>query len=342
MQAANPPRITLIVLAMGATWLIWGSTYAAIGVAVTGLPPYLMAGGRFLFAGALLFAAARLAGAPAPSLRQWSGPAVGGLLMLGASHGLVCWAEQAVPSSVAAMVMATVPVWMTLLHWLAFGGGRPGAATVAGLGAGLLGVALICAPGAAGGAPRETVILAVAPALWSTGALLMRRLAQPGSAALAAALQSLTGGAALLGVALLRGEHRGFDPAAVPPAAWLALAYLVLFGSIVALVAYAWLLANAPPERLSTHSFVNPLVALLIGTLLLDERLAPVAVAGAAAVVLGVALMILQRPRPAPAAPEPSPDERAPAPAQEVDAAAPRPRQEPPPTATPRPSPRAA
>ncbi len=280
-----------VVAAFAAVYLIWGSTYAAIRLVVAHLPPLTAGGARFTLAGAALLAYLLLRGEALPSPRRLAGPAASGLLMLTGSHGLVAWAQQWVPSGLAAVIMATGPLWMVLLHWLAFGGRRPSGVVAISLCVGLGGVWIISAP--SGGQPSvPALLLAVAPLLWSSGALLSTRLPRPVSTMMSTALQMLLGGAGLLLVGAARGElvALGHLPSTASP--WLALAYLALFGSIVALVAYQWLLRTVGPAATSTHAFVNPLVALVIGGAALGESLPPSLALGGMMVLLAVALNV--------------------------------------------------
>ena len=262
-----------VVAALAAIYLIWGTTYAAIRVVVTCLPPLLAGGLRFLVAGAALTGALLARGAPIPSRRQLLGPAVTGLLMMLGSHGIVGWSEQWVPSGQAAVVMSTMPMWMALYQWVWPGGRRPPLMVIAGIALGFCGVWVLCRPSGAV-QPGPLLALACAPPLWALGSVLSPRLPQPGSAMLATGLQMLMGGVMLLVAGGLRGEvallsHASL--AAAGPTPWLALGYLTLFGSGVALCAYTWLLREVGPGPVSSYAFVNPLVAVVFGRIALNE-----------------------------------------------------------------------
>jgi drug/metabolite transporter (DMT)-like permease len=212
--------------------------------------------------------------------------------MLTASHGLVCWAEQTMPSSLAAVLMATMPIWVVLLSWLLFRGSRPQPMTLAGLLAGVLGV-LLLVPALSGTYPASGVLaLMVAPALWALGALLATRFGTSSSTLRSTSLQMLVGGGALAITGLLRGESPPLSPAEVSPRVWLAFGYLVVFGAIVAFGTYRWLLEHVGPAAASTHAFVNPMVALVLGAALLDETLSARSAVGGSLIVLAVALIV--------------------------------------------------
>lgn len=278
-----------VLAAFAAIYLIWGSTFAAIRLVVEHLPPLSMGGARFTVAGGLLLLFLVLRGERLPRAGLLIGPAVTGALMLTGSHGLVGWAQQWVPSGLAAVMLATGPLWIVLLGWLAFSERRPSLAVAASLVLGLGGVWIIAAPG--GGLPTvPALLLAVAPVLWSTGALLSTRLPRPDSTLMSTALQMLTGGAGLLALGVARGELAILDRLPTVATPWVALAYLTVLGSLVALVSYQWLLREVGPAATSTHAFVNPVVALLIGGLALGEPLPPAAALGGGMVLLAVLL----------------------------------------------------
>jgi drug/metabolite transporter (DMT)-like permease len=273
--------------------VIWGSTYLAIRFAIETLPPFLMAGTRFLSAGALLFTWGRWRGEPAPG-RAHLLPSLGlGALFLLLGNGGVVWAEQRVPSGLAALLVAVTPVWTVLFEWL-HGSGSPGVRTLAGLAAGLAGVAMLVAPTDLAG---SRVDLAGAGACllssfsWSLGSVRSRRMHLPTSPAIASSLQMLAGGGLLLLVGLASGEAARAELGAASLRSLLAVIYLILFGSLVAFTAFTWLLRVSTPSRVATCAYVNPVVAVLLGWLLAGERLEAVHLAAAAMIVLGVVLI---------------------------------------------------
>ena len=268
-----------LILAFAIIYVVWGSTYLAIRIGLETMPPFLLAGIRFLTAGALLFAWVRLRGAPAPSAAQWKAVTILAILMLVCANGAVTWSEQRAPSGLVALIVTSVPLWMVLLDWLRPGGVRPTRSTLLGLVVGSCGVVLLVDPGAtlrdAGVPPLETAVLMLGTACWAAGSLYSRQHKVGGSTFLLTSLQMLVAGAILLALAGARGEFAGFAPTSVSLRSWAALAYLVLFGSIAALSAYLWLTRATTPARLGTYAYVNPVVALLLGAALVGERLTP-------------------------------------------------------------------
>jgi drug/metabolite transporter (DMT)-like permease len=283
--------------ALLAVYLIWGSTYLAIRYAVETLPPFLMAGTRFLLPGMLLYAWRRLAGDPPPSATQWRAAAVVGLLLLLGGNGLVSWAEQHVASGIAALLIGSVPVWMVLIEALRPGGTRPSTLAVVGLLAGFGGIALLVGPTQVGGSlatginPAGALALLGAALLWSLGSVYSRGANLPASSLQSTGMQMLTGSAGLFLVGALAGEPGNLDLTAVSARSWLALVYLTLGGSLGGFVAYAWLLRNAPVALVSTYAYVNPLVAILLGNWLAAEPLT-FRILAAALVILGSVALI--------------------------------------------------
>lgn len=299
---ASPSRAALVA-AFAAVYLIWGSTYLAIRFAIETLPPFLMAGTRFVIAGALLYAWMRMRGQPRPSAQHWRATAVvGGLLLLG-GNGLVVWAEQWVASGVAALLVATVPFWMVLLDWLRPGGVRPSAGIFLGLLIGFGGIALLIGPGdwAGGGVyGLGAAALVLASLSWAVGSIYSRGAALPQSAPLATGMEMLAGGGLLLLVGTLLGEVGRVDPAGISLRSAAALLYLIVFGSLIGFSAYIWLLGVSTPARVSTYAYVNPVVAVFLGWLLANEPLTP-RIGLAVAIIVGAVMVITTRRTPAPA-----------------------------------------
>jgi drug/metabolite transporter (DMT)-like permease len=283
-----------VTVALVAIYLIWGTTYAAIRVVVASLPPLLAGGSRFVLAGALLLAALTIRGMKLPPPRRLLGPAATALLMITGSHALVAMAEVHVPSGQAAVVMSTMPMWMALFQWLMPGGRRPPAMVITGIMLGFCGVWLLSRPsGQVLAAPLLS--LACAPPLWALGSILTTRLPRPRSLMQATALQMLMGGSVLLLLGTLRGEFTQLlrlDLAAAGLTPWLGLAYLAIFGSLVALCAYTWLLRELGPGPVSSYAFVNPLVAVAFGYLALGEQPSPDLLLGGGLVVGAVAMVL--------------------------------------------------
>lgn len=299
---SNPPRWQVIA-AFAAVYLIWGSTYLGIRFAIETIPPYLMAGTRFLIAGALLYGWMRLRGVPHPNRLHWrSALIIGGLLLLG-GNGSVTWAEQRVPSGLASLLIATVPLWISLLDWLRPGGTRPAGRVMIGLVMGFIGMVVLVGPtDLAGGShidPIGALALIGAALSWSVGSLYSRsrHAQQPDSPLMGTAIEMLAGGGLLMVVALVRGEWGQFDPSAVSLRSGLALGYLILFGAIVGFSCYIWLLKVTTPARASTYAYVNPIVAVFLGWALASEPLSLRTLIAAPMIILAVVLITSYQPQ---------------------------------------------
>jgi drug/metabolite transporter (DMT)-like permease len=288
-----------LLLAFAAIYVLWGSTYLAIRLAIDTLPPFLMAGSRFLVAGAILFAFGRRSGRPMPSARHWWNAAVASVPLFVLGNGGVTWAEQAVPSGAAALVVATLPAWLLLLDWGYGGRPRPRAVELVGIGLGVAGVAVLTAPG--GVDPVGAGVLMLAAVAWAAGSLFSRYADLPASPILSAGMQMLVGGALLVVLGIAVGEGGRLDLAAASWQSFLAWAYLTAV-AVVALPAYTWLLTAASPALVGTYAFVNPIVAVVLGWTIAGEELAGRTDAAAALVVLGVILLVWSRRRVGPAA----------------------------------------
>lgn len=292
----------LIPLAFAAIYLIWGSTYLAIRFAIETLPPFLMAGARFLVAGALLYLWARLRGEERPTAANWRATAIlGGLLLLG-GNGLVSWAELRVASGPAALLVSTIPLFVVLLEWLGprpIRVGPPSRLVGVGVLAGFAGIVLLIGPGDLLGERIDLVgagALVFAALSWSVGSTISRRLPQPASPILGTAMQMLAGGALLLGVGAGLGEISRLDPATVSAESLFALGYLIVFGSLAAFTAYVYLLQSVAITKVATYAYVNPVVALILGWALAGEELSPRMLL-ASAVILGAVMLITTRRR---------------------------------------------
>ena len=309
MTPAGESRARLLA-AYAAVYLIWGSTYLGIRIGLRTLPPFGMAAVRFLLAGALLYAWARARGAPRPTRRQWGAASVVGALLLLAGNGGVTWAEQRVPSGVAALLIASEPLLIVLLGWAQRGGTRPTRTTALGLTLGLLGVAVLIGPsalhphavglGATGDPlrvdPLGAAVIVGGALAWAVGSLWSGRAQLPASAPLATGMQMIVGGTLLAGASIAAGEPATFHPAAVSLASLAALAYLAVFGSIVAFSAYVWLLTVEPPARVATYAFVNPVVAVGLGWAVAGEALSARVLVAAGVIVGAVVLLTVRSP----------------------------------------------
>lgn len=296
-----------LVAAFAAIYVIWGSTYLAILIAIQTLPPLLMAGARFLVAGLLLFAWAwRSAGSP-PTKRQWRNSAIIGLLLLVGGNGGVVLAERIVPSGLAALLVAILPIWMVLLEWARPGGMKPSGGVITGLVLGVIGLVVLIGPAAVGTANNGiriagVVLLMFAELSWAGGSLLAQHIDLPRSSSLATAMEMLTAGVVFLLISTLTKEPMDFDVAQVSGRSFAALIYLITFGSLVAFSAYVWLLKVSTPAKVSTHAYVNPVVALFLGWAFAGERLSLRTAVASAIIIAAVALITTARTSYAPAA----------------------------------------
>jgi drug/metabolite transporter (DMT)-like permease len=269
MENAARPASWKLLLAFAIIYFVWGSTYLAIRVGVREVPPFLLAGLRFVAAGALLYGWMRLKGTPSPSRREWAGIGLQGTLIFLIDYGCVFWAEQRVPSGIAAVVLATIAIFIALLEITILRTLQLTVRLGLALLAGLCGVAVLMNRSLSlGEAPIDragTLALLVGALSWSVATILTRRLTLPASKPMSAASQMLAGGIQLLVLAALAGEFAGFRFQAVSRTAWCALLYLIVAGSIVAFTAYIWLLHYESPTKVGTYAYVNPVVAVVIG-----------------------------------------------------------------------------
>jgi drug/metabolite transporter (DMT)-like permease len=293
-----PSRVKLAA-AFAAVYVLWGSTFLAIRFAVATLPPFLMAGTRHLIAGVVLYPLASLRSRERPTRANWTAAALMGALLLFGGNGGVSWAEQIVPSGVAALLVATVSLWMVIIEWLRPGGTRPGGRVIVGLVLGFAGLTFLMGPSklAGGGRvdPLGATVLVLAALSWATGSVFSRRLPLPRMPLLGTAMQSLAGGVLLILVGLLTGQGGALDWKAVSLRSVLALGYLIVFGSLLGFSAYTWLLAHAPPTRVATYAYVNPVVAMFLGWALAGEQPTLRTLLAAAVIVGGVVLVITAR-----------------------------------------------
>jgi drug/metabolite transporter (DMT)-like permease len=289
-------------------WVVWGSTYLAIRVGVETMPPLLMAAARNLVAGLIMFPAAIGARRRAisaghqvsrwPRRAEWIGCAVVGVLLL-VANGAVGIGEKTVPSGLAALLVATVPLWL-LGFDAVLNHARLGLAPVAGLALGLVGVGFLSGLGGGSGQVSAVgvVIILAAAVMWALGTIMTRRVTIPSSPALASGMELLCGGIALLILAAAGGEFGSLHLAEVSLRSWLALAYLIVIGSIVAFSAYGIAVRSLPTATVATYAYVNPVIAVLLGTLILNERLTP-AMFGGGALIVGAVVLVVRRSPPA-------------------------------------------
>jgi drug/metabolite transporter (DMT)-like permease len=283
-----------VALALGTVYVLWGSTYLAMRLAIATIPPFTMAAARHLTAGVLLYAFARLRGAPRPQPAHWRSAAVIGALLLLLGNGGVVWAEQRVSSGMAALLICSEPMWIVLFAWMRRDGRRPSSRVVAGLLLGFAGLVLLVRPGHGGGMAVDglgAAAVLVASISWAAGSLYVQRATLPSSPLLATSMQMLCGGLLLFAAGALSGEPARFALSQVSAGSALAVLYLVVFGSLIGYTAYTWLLRSASPVLVSTYAYVNPVVAVLLGCLLVHEPLTSGMVLGAAVILGGVALI---------------------------------------------------
>ncbi|MEY2506253.1 MAG: hypothetical protein QOH01_582 [Verrucomicrobiota bacterium] len=287
--------------AFGAVYLIWGSTFLGIRVAIETIPPMIMAGVRWSMAGGLFYLFLRWRGAPRPSGRDWrtAAPIGGGIIFAG--NGSVTFAEQYIPSGSAAVIVALVPAVMVLMGWWSGTLRRPRLPVWGGIAVATFGVAVIVQPTALAFTPQLTlslVLLTIGESLWAAASLYATRVRHETSGLMMAAMQMICGGVFGLIAASLHGEFAHFDPGAVTMRSLGATTYLAGIGSIVGFSAYLWLLRNVEATRVSTYAYVNPVVAVFLGAWLGGEKLAPELLAGSALVVFGIALIVTFRSKP--------------------------------------------
>lgn len=305
-RPATPPSrsapLWLVLAAFAAVYLIWGSTYLGIKLAVDSIPPFLMAGSRFVVSGLLLYAVMRRRGAPRPTRAEWKSASIIGALLLLAGNGGVTWAEQTTPTGLTALLIAATPLWILLADWLRPGGRAPGGLTFLGLAIGFVGVFLIVLSRSPEGTKLvpslSAVALVLASMCWAVGSIYARHALKPASALTGIAMQMIVGGALQLLVGLLMGEAARFYPSALTSTSIWAWVYLTFIGSLVGFPAYVWLLEVSTPARVSTYAYVNPIVAVLLGHVVLNEPV-PRLVALAGVLVLAAVVLISHEPKPA-------------------------------------------
>jgi len=287
-------------LALAAVYVAWGSTYLAIRFAVESIPPFLMAGTRFLVSALILFVWRGASDDPSPTPKQWRGALIVGLLLLLGGNGLVSWAEQSVPSGIAALIVASVPFWIVLIDGVRPGGPRPDARVMWGVLLGFAGIALLVASGPRLGSPEHISSLGVAALLlasilWSGGSVYSHTADLPESSLLGTSIQMFGGAAGLFLAATFAGEWQALRLATISSRSALALLYLIAVGSLIGFVCYAWLLRNAPLSLVSTYAYVNPVVAILIGAWLANEVLNARILIAAGVIVGSVVLITTSR-----------------------------------------------
>ena len=297
---AKAPTWKMLV-AFAIIYFVWGSTFLAIRVGVREVPPFLLAGMRFLIAGVVLFLWMRFKGTPTPSLREWSSASLLAILIFVFDYGLLFWAEKRVPSGIAAVMMAMIPAFMALSEIIILRTQRLTMRLAFALLVGMAGVAVLVSRSLSfGEAPIETsgaIALVVASVSWSVASALTRKLPLPAAKTMSSGVQMLAGGVFLTLAAAVLGEFRGFHIQSVSRAAWLSLAYLIVAGSIMGFTAYVWLIHHESPTKVGTYAYVNPVVAVVIGYFLGGEAIGPRTILGTVFILFSV-IVITTMPKP--------------------------------------------
>jgi len=298
LPAVAPSR-SVRLLCFGAIYFLCGASFLAIRVIVATVPPILAAGFRFLSAGVILFVWSQLRGGTFPKLREWRSALVLGVVMFACNYGPLFWAEQRVPSGVAAIISALIPVWVAIFEWTRSGSGMP-KKLIIGIACGLAGVVVLSlAPGSLHGQRIDlagVVALLVGTLAWSIGTVWSRHLPLPKSKPTSAGIQMMLGGITLTIVSFLSGDARRFSPAEVNLPVAFSMAYLVIAASIVAFTAYVWLLGREPATRVASYAYVNPVIAVLLGWSIGGEKLSIQIVSGMVFVVMGVIAVLRSAP----------------------------------------------
>jgi drug/metabolite transporter (DMT)-like permease len=295
MEVTSHPRAWKVLLAFAIIYFVWGSTFLAIRVGVREVPPFLLAGMRFLVAGAVLYAGMRLKGTPSPAAREWGAAAFLAVLIFVFDYGLLFWAERRVPSGIAAVMMATIPVFMALSEIFIMKTQRLTGRLATALLVGVAGVVVLVSHSVSfGDTPIDTLgasALILASVSWSVASALTRKLPLPSEKAMSSGAQMLAGGILLTITAAFLGEFHGFHAQAVSLKAWLALAYLIVAGSIIGFTAYVWLLHHESPTKVGTYAYVNPVVAVIVGYVFGGEPLGARTVLGTLLVLVSVVVI---------------------------------------------------
>jgi drug/metabolite transporter (DMT)-like permease len=299
MTGTKDSKLFAISLALLSVYLFWGGTYLGMKIAIESIPPFIMAGVRFFLAGAVLFLIGRWKGAALPSLSEWRGAGIVGALLLLGGNGIVAWAQLRLPSAIASLLVATVPLWILLFNWIGGSRQKPTTGVIGGMLCGMAGIAvMVIHPGAAGDQGVDLIgilALLVASISWSVGSLYSRSAKLPESPLMSTALQMIIGGILLGITSWFLDDWSQLHEAEITLRSWIALGYLIVFGSIIAYTAYIWLLKHAEPSLVSTYAFVNPIVAVFLGWLLADEHLTVQSWIAAAMIIAAVAIITIFR-----------------------------------------------
>jgi drug/metabolite transporter (DMT)-like permease len=299
MEASVRPAAWKTLLAFAVIYFVWGSTFLAIRVGVREVPPLVLASMRFFVAGAVLFLWLKIKGTPSPSPREWLAASILAICIFVLDYGLLFWAEQRVPSGIAAVMLATIPVFMAISEIVFLRTQRLTPRLALALLVGIGGVAVLVSHSVGfGEAPIDragAIALVIAAISWSVASALTRKLPLPASKVMSSGSQMLAGGILLAVTAAVFGEFRGFHISAVSRGAWFALAYLIVAGSIVGFTAYVWLIHHESPTKVGTYAYVNPVVAVIVGYFLGGETVGPRTVLGTLLVLVSVVVITTTR-----------------------------------------------
>jgi drug/metabolite transporter (DMT)-like permease len=293
---------TKIWVALLALYIVWGSTYLGIKVAIETIPPFFHGAVRFLISGLILVIWQRAAGAEMPTRKQWISAAIIGNLLLLGGNGMVSWAEQTIPSGIAALIIGAMPMFMVMAEAIRPGGIKPTWQAIVGLITGFAGIFILVGPSELSGSgltlnPFGVIALLVACVLWASGSVYSKSADVPKASLMSTGAQMLTGSVGLIIISLITGELHGWNPAAVSARSIYGLIYLITIGSIIGFGSFTWLLQNAPISLVSTYAYVNPIVAVLLGFWLLKEPLEP-RIWLATAIIIGSVIFINTRSKP--------------------------------------------
>lgn len=289
-------------IALITLYIVWGSTYLGIKVAIETIPPFFHASLRFLVSGLILLAWQKAAGQAMPTRKQWVSTAIIGTLLLLGGNGLVAWAEQFIPSGIAALIIATVPLWLVIMEAVRPGGIKPSWQAIVGLVIGFVGIFILAGPAEISGSQTEfnplgVAALLIATVLWALGSIYSKSADLPKASLVTTGAEMLMGSISLMIISLLTGELNNWDPSGVSARSITGLVYLITIGSIVGFGSYIWLLQNAPISLVATYAYINPIVAVILGYFLGNEPLEPRTWI-ATAVIIGAVIFINSRSKP--------------------------------------------
>ncbi|MEX2110479.1 MAG: EamA family transporter [Gemmatimonadaceae bacterium] len=287
-----------IIAAFASIYVVWGSTYLAIRYTVETMPPFVMAGTRFLISGVLLYAWSRWRGAPPPKLLQWRNATIAGAFLLLGGNGGVVWAEQTVPSGLTALLVSILPFWLVIIEWARPPRRRPSTAVLIGLVVGFLGIVVLVGPGSMGSngvSILGAAVLIFASLSWAIGSFWSRDADMPESGLMTTGMEMLGGGLLLFLAGVVTGELTNFDVRAISTASWVGWIYLIVFGSLIGFTSYIWLLDKVSPARLGTYAYVNPIVAVILGWAIAGETLSVRTGVAAVIVICAIALITTAR-----------------------------------------------